>query len=121
MPLSSAALNDQTRKFIERFAIRSVVLNQPTEQLSILREQSATVAFGHTNHQSYMLATRLANIKDLMEKLLPKKPLNTNSPTTNVRSAVESPKEPEVVLIPLPARNWMSSSRDLRWVIYPFV
>lgn len=88
---------------MERFAIRSIPLNQLTEHLPILRAHEATVAFRRTNHQNYMLATALVNIDELMQKLFPKQSAKT------IHAVVESPAEPGVILIPRPNRQWTAS------------
>jgi hypothetical protein len=110
VPISSTALNDRTRQFMGRFEFRSVSLNQPTKQLSFLQDCAAIVAFQHTNLQNYMLAARSANINDLMQKLLAKKPVNTNSQVTNIRVAAESATKPKLILIPPPLANCTSST-----------
>jgi hypothetical protein len=70
------------------FEFRSVLLEQPMEQLNILREHSTTVAFRHVKDNKYKLAAHKSDIENLMEKLLPKKPFDKNP--VNLRPTVTS-------------------------------
>jgi hypothetical protein len=82
---------------MQKFAFRSISLQQPTEQLAILRAHSSIVAFCRNRRNSYLLAARHSNIVDLMQKLLPvkqvdNKPINHPSAAT---SATQGPTKPD--------------------------
>jgi hypothetical protein len=84
-------LDNRTKRFMKQFAIRSIVMQKPAEQLAILQAHAATVAFVATKHNSYIVATKSADMNSLMSKL---KQNNSTAEKCNVNAAnVESQAE----------------------------
>ncbi|CAF1000281.1 unnamed protein product [Rotaria sordida] len=113
----STLLTNRTHNFMGKFAFRSIGLQQVAEQLNILRAHSSTVAFCNTKDKNYMLATKQSNIKAIMQKLSPIKPIDKNP--INSRSSVASTghettnnvdqKELSTFVIPPPLFNSIST------------
>ncbi|CAF3890016.1 unnamed protein product [Rotaria sp. Silwood2] len=85
---TSTLLTNRTHNFMHKFAFRSIALQQSIEQLKILHAHSTTVAFCHIKDRNYMLATKKSNIEAIIQKLLPKKPIDKNP--MNSRSSAAS-------------------------------
>jgi hypothetical protein len=82
--ITSDSLLLLTENFMKNFAFRTVSLQEPMEQLRILRAHSTTVAFCSVNHNKYLLATKKPHIHTFMQKLVPNKSTNRR---TNPRSS----------------------------------
>jgi hypothetical protein len=78
---------------MEKFAFRSISLQQPTEQLAILRAHSSIVAFCSNGRNTYLLAARHLHIRDFMEKLLPVKRVD-NKPINHLSAAPSATQLP---------------------------
>ncbi len=88
-----------TSKFMEKFAFRSVSLQEPMEQLNILRAHSTTVAFCCVKDNKYLLVTKKSNVHTFMQKLFPNKSRKRRranprpSATSTVERVIESEDE----------------------------
>ena len=67
---------------MKKFYFRSISLQQPAEQLAILRAHSSTIAFAHNRRNTYLLATTVANMKYLIQILGSNEPPNNTLATT---------------------------------------
>jgi hypothetical protein len=82
---------------MQKFAFRSLSLQQPTEQLAILRANSSIVAFRRNRRNTYLLAARNSNIDCVMQKLLPVKQVDNkprNHPSASA-STTQGPTKPD--------------------------
>jgi hypothetical protein len=59
---------------MQKFVFRSISLQQPQEQLAILRAHLSIVAFRRNQGNNYLLVARNSDIEYLMQKLLLVKP-----------------------------------------------
>jgi len=89
----SSLLSNRTNNFMKKFAFRSISLQQPTEQLAILRAHSSSVAFCSNGRNTYLLAARHPNMRDLMQKLLALKQVD-NKPIKHPLAATSATQGP---------------------------
>ena len=82
---------------MQKFAFRSISLQQPTEQLAILRAHSSIVAFRRNQRNTYLLAARNSNMERIMQKLLPKKSIDNKSTnhSSAAASTIQGPTKPD--------------------------
>ncbi|UJR08142.1 hypothetical protein I4U23_012418 [Adineta vaga] len=115
---ASALLNDRNSKFMRRFDIRSVGLQQNSAQLNILQENSSIVAFHCSRGSNYVLAMKKSDATSMMNKLFSKHSGGNRVPSaatsSNVhetfRSVTEKPSAPPVIYIPQSLANRISTN-----------
>ncbi len=64
---------------MQKFVFRSISLEQPAEQLAILRAHSSVVAFHESQRNTYLLGATNLNMDYIMQKLLPEKLVDNKS------------------------------------------